>query len=149
MDNDNLYENTGTYEIGYSFTAAHNWESEYNNQPEYATPLTENAAVSGTLSDAESEFDTDWFVFAVDEEKSVTLAFAHEAPEGQKDIFNITLYGADGTAIGDTRISFEDTPALTLTQEVNPGTYYVKVTSGRYNSNVRYSLTYSFESEAE
>ncbi len=149
VDNDNLYENVGTYELGCSFTSADDWEREYNNQPDHATPLSENTAVTGTLSDAESEFDTDWFAFAVAEDTAVTLTFTHEATEGRKDIFNITLYGADGTAIGETLITYEDTPALTLTQALTVGTYYVKVTSGRYNSNVRYTLTYSLESEAE
>lgn len=145
VNNDNLYLNNETYQVGFKFTPSEKWEREYNGERSAATPIAAGVAVSGTLTDAESDFDTDWFTFTVKDNCKVKLKLKHSVKSGENDIFNVSLYNADGKHVGKTIVSKENTETVSRSFSVAPGTYYVKVTAGKYNSSIRYYLTYSIE----
>ena len=145
VNNDNLYLNNETYQVGFKFTPSEKWEREYNGERSAATPIAASVAVSGTLTDAESDFDTDWFTFTVKESCKVKLKLKHSVKSGENDIFNVSLYNADGKRVGKTIVSKENTETVSRSFSVAPGTYYVKVTAGKYTGSVRYYLTYSIE----
>ena len=145
VNNDNLYLNSKTYVVGYTFTQSAGWEHEYNGTPESADALTDGVSVSGTLSDVESDFDTDWFTFTVAKEGGVLLQLRHEKLGGNNDIFNLTLYNAELQPAGETLVSYESSETVSGRYTLAPGTYYVKVTAGKYSRDVRYYLTFSIE----
>ena len=145
VDNDDLYLNSGTYEIGYSFTASSSWEREYNGSPEFATPITDKISVSGTTSDAEALFDEDWYTFNTEEAGTLILRLNHDNLGGSRDIFHVTLYSAGQKQIGDTIVSFESSDTVSARFAVAKGKFYVKVTSGNFKSDVRYYLSYEIE----
>ena len=145
INNDNLYLNNETYQVGYEFTPSGSWEREYNGETTFATPIAQNVPVSGTLADAESDFDTDWFTFTVEEACTAVLRLRHELLGGSNDIFNLTLYDAVGNQVGDAVVSTESSETVSGSYPLAPGAYYVKVTAGKYNSSIRYYLTYSIE----
>ncbi len=145
VNNDNLYLNNETYLVGYDFTPSGSWEREYNGETAFATPISENVPVSGTLSDAESDFDTDWFTFTVEEACTAVVRLRHEVLGGGNDIFNLSLYNAAGKRVGKTVVSTESSETVSGTFSLTPGTYYIKVTAGKYQSDIRYYLTYSIE----
>ncbi len=145
VDNDDLYLNSGTYEIEYSFTASSGWEREYNGTPECATQITDRVNVSGTISDAEALFDEDWYTFSTDDAGTLILRLNHDNLGGGRDIFHVTLYSAAQKQIGDTMVSFESSDTVSARFAVAKGKFYVKVTSGNYKSDVRYYLSYETE----
>ena len=145
VNNDNLYLNSETYQVGYDFTPSGSWEREYNGETAFATPITENVPVSGTLADAESDFDTDWFTFTVEDACTAVVRLRHEVLGGSNDIFNLALFDAAGNQLGETVVSTESTETVSGSFTLTPGTYYVKVTAGKYQSSIRYNLTYSIE----
>lgn len=145
VNNDNLYLNSETYLVGYAFTPSGSWEREYNGAPEYATPMTANAPVSGTLSDVGVDFDTDYYTFTVSEPCTALLQLRHEILGGGNDIFNVSLYNASMKPVGEAFISYESSETSSGRYQLAPGVYYVKVTAGKYSSNIRYYLQYSIE----
>ena len=145
VDNDDLYLNSGTYEIEYAFTASSGWEREYNGAPEYATQLTDRINVSGTITDAEALFDEDWYAFSTDEDGTLILRLNHDDLGGGRDIFHVTLYSEDQKQIGDTMVSFESSNSVSARFTVAKGKYFIRVTSGNYMSDVRYYLSYELE----
>ena len=145
VDDDNLYHNSDTYSLRFTFTPEESWEPEPNDTPETATPLLPLSPVTGTLSDALTDFDTDWFVLTVEEGDSLLLRFTHGDTGDERDIFNVRLYNADLQPVGETVVSCGNTPEISRTYPVLPGIWYVRVTSGKYASDIRYELTYSME----
>ena len=145
VNNDNLYLNSETYQVGYAFTPSAGWEREYNGEPAFATPIAENVSVSGTLADAEADFDTDWFTFTVEEAGTAVIRLRHDVLGGGNDIFNLALFNAEGAQLGETVVSTESTENVSGSFSLAPGTYYIKVNAGKYNSSIRYYLTYSIQ----
>ena len=145
VDNDDLYLNSDIYEVGFSFTASGSWEREYNGDREHANILAEKANVSGTLSNAETVFDEDWYVFTVDADGTICLRLSHENLGGGNDIFRVTLYSSELEPIGDTMVSYESSDAVSGRFGVTPGTYYARVASGNYQSDARYYLSFEIE----
>ena len=145
VDDDNLYHNSDTYSLTYTFTPSGSWEKEYNGTPEAATPLSPQIALSGTLSDALTDFDTDWFILSVEEEGELLLSFRHDDTGDDLDIFTVTLYNDALQSVGDAIVSCGNTPTVSQKFTVTPGVWYVRVTSGKYASDIRYTLMYSME----
>ena len=145
VDNDDLYLNSDIYEVGFSFTASGSWEREYNGDSAHANVLAEKANVSGTLSNAETVFDEDWYTFTVDADGTLYLRLSHENLGGGNDIFRIMLYSETLEQIGETMVSYESSEAVSGRFSVTPGTYYARVASGNYQADVRYYLSYEIE----
>ncbi len=145
VDNDNLRPSDAPYELGYTFKAANNREREYNGEKANANALAANKPVYGNLTDHGAAFDEDWFTFTCKTAGQIRLGLAHQKSEGKKDIFNVTLYNAAGEQQGRVLVSKENNASVSAVFSVEPGKYYVKVTSGKYNTSMRYTLTYSLE----
>ena len=145
VNNDNLHLSSDTYLVGYAFTPSGGWEREYNGAPEFATPISANVPVSGTLTDADGDFDTDYYTFTVTESCAALLQLRHEKLGGNNDIFNVSVLDSALKPVGEAFISYESGETASGTYRLAPGQYYVKVTAGKYSSSVRYYLQYSIE----
>ncbi|MCH5198821.1 MAG: hypothetical protein J1E34_07940 [Oscillospiraceae bacterium] len=147
IDDNDLYHSSSDYELSFNFTETNGWEKEFNNTPVYATPILEDIPVSGTISDAETDFDTDYFVITAENSGKMTVYFSHDKGITSREIFRISLYNRDMEQVGNTLVSFDNKESVSADFDVSPGVYYVKVTSGSYSSDMRYYLTCSFQEE--
>lgn len=145
VNNDNLHLSSDTYLVGYAFTPSGGWEREYNGAPEAATPISANVPVSGTLTDADGEFDTDYYTFTVSENCAALLQLRHDILGGGNDIFSVSVLDSALKPVGEAFISYESSETASGSYRLAPGVYYVKVTAGKFSSSVRYYLQYSIE----
>jgi len=147
IDDGDLKHTSSDYELSFSFTETSSWEMEYNNAPEYATAITENIAVSGTVSDAGTDFDTDYYAFTALSAGNLKVNLRHDTGGTGNEIFRVTVYNENMEQIGSVLGSLENSDSVSEVYAVTQGRYYIKVTSGRYTSSVRYYLTCTMEGE--
>lgn len=141
VDSDNLYENPSDYTVSYVHTPAKNWESEYNGIFDYANELDHGITLYGTLSDVETEFDTDWYRFTVTEASRVSLTLRHKAGDRAGTLFKMELQDSKRNVI-DTVLCAEQADECNLTLSLTPGVYFIKLTAGDLNTDERYSLRF-------
>jgi hypothetical protein len=113
------------YDLQVAFTAAADWESEYNDQSGNADTITENAMVKGSLY---TGTDVDWYKVSIKTKGYFQIVFAPDASTNLDDIhfgWKITVYDASFNEIqSDNYIEGSYTGAK---RGYAKGTYYVKV----------------------
>lgn len=145
IDDSDLYHSASDYELSFSFTETNGWEKEYNNTPLLATPIYEDIPISGTISDAGTDFDTDYFVISAEKVGKMTVNFSHAAGISSRETFRISVYNQKMEQVGSVLSSYDNTVSVSGDFDIMPGTYFIKVTSGSYSSDMRYYLTCSFQ----
>lgn len=148
VDDDDLYHACSDYEIGFSFTETNGWEREYNDAPDLSTAVYENISVSGTMADAGTDFDSDWYRFEASREGKVKVGLRHPATGLGNEIFRVYVYNAALEQIGEVLSVSDSAESAYMLFDAVPGEYFIKLTSGRYSSSVRYYLNCSYEEEA-
>ncbi len=147
VNNADLYQDNGGYQISYTYTPDDAWEREYNNLDAWANDLAPDTPVTGTITDHGSVFDEDWFAFTLNEACAVEVRLSHEALEGEADIFAFALYNGALERVGEQTVSFANAAEVSARYDLQPGVYYVKVTSGRYSPSIPYTLSYTIPEE--
>lgn len=163
VDNKSLHKNNGTYVIGCEFTPADNWETEFNGSTALADVLEADTAMSGTLADCDAEFDDDFYKIVLPYDSVIQLSLSHEASKGDREIYSVTLNDSSGTAMplldlktGEPLLSkdgaqvtsfnsLESDAEVSAVYLLKAGTYYVRVTSGLFSSDIIYQLTYTLK----
>ena len=115
---------TDDYYLTVNYKNVNDWEQEYNEDYESATPIQLNTDTKGNLR---SEDDKDCYKFVLDEAGKVSYTFRTENKTGQYSY--ICLYDENGKELADEQ-KVHGTPGNSYTS-VNiglpKGTYYVKV----------------------
>ncbi len=152
IDSENLHLNSEKYFLTVSFTEDTSTETEFNNSFETADMLMEHTPVTGNLSERDTDYDTDFFMFEIGESSDITIEFTHEELSVSREIFNLTLYDYNFSPVavysetgeGETVIkSLSDSEKTQAVYKNLPsGKYYVKVSSGIFYSEIQYSLSY-------
>ena len=139
-DDDGLFAAAGDYLLSYTFLPADDWEYEYNGKRDFANEITPGKPVRGTLSDAETAFDTDWFRFTVFEIGTYTLKLAHKAGEKEGVRFRLDLTDSHGEFIDALDLPDRE-GSVSLTREFAPGVWFVKLTAGTLASGQIYEFS--------
>lgn len=160
IDNEDMISDNQTYTLQADFTKSSKWETEPNNSASAADKLTDSVAVNGTMVEIGTDYDTDYFRITLDKKQDISLALSHSKKTGSKEVFVYTLYDKDMKPVAPQdengnyyynvfdEIIYKVSNTLDTEKTVvyynslPAGTYYVKVTSGIYYSNMQYSLTY-------
>lgn len=129
------------YTLTVAFTADSAIETELNDSPETAVPLTANAEMIGSLTQRDTVSDRDYYTFTMEHDGFITLGFTHEALSEQHDGWNVTILSENGRVIfrevSDWTQSVLQTPEIGLAA----GRYYVLVDSDNlYFSSIVYRL---------
>ncbi len=153
IDSENLHLNSDKYYLTVNFTEDAARETEYNNTFDTADAVTEHIPVVGVICENKTDYDTDYYVIDIAEKTDVKIEFFHEKAAGHKEIFNFTFYDSKKNAVkpysengsGSTVIkSFSDNEKIeAVYKSLEPGKYYVKVTSGIFFADVEYSLSFT------
>ena len=159
INSEDLYRNPLTYTLTVGNTQASSFETEPNNTPAQATPIVNGVPITGTIIDAVDP-DDDYYVFQVPASSRVTVLLKHQATDGDKDIFRFSVCNENGEKapvyfgrspiVGKDgkNVFFVESPARQPTvsglYELPAGTYYIKVTSGRFLSDMDYMIQFYF-----
>lgn len=154
IDSDNLYHSAEVYYLTLSFTENDLWETEYNGRYDSSDVIKQDISVNGVLAEMGTDFDYDWYTFELTEAGNVNISLSHEILDYSRNIFVFTLYdyegyevaSADGNNYTECASDAEKTAADFI--GLQPGVYYIKVTSGLFFDSVPYVLKYTFATEA-
>lgn len=156
IDSENRYRNAETYELLLNFEKSTLWEREINNSPLTATPLLKDSAIFGTLTEAGTDYDYDYYKITLSEPKIICVALTHENNQSERDIFRFSLLDSNEQELplSDEQGNIAATPAYSVTSAGNQeraegfysleaGEYYIKLSSGRYFDNMIYSIAFT------
>ena len=159
INSEDLYRNTTTYTLTAGNTQSSSFETEPNNTPEQATPIANGVPVTGAIIDSVDP-DDDYYSFTVPASSRVTVLLKHEATEKERDIFRFSVWDDKGekmplysggkpmTGADGKNVYYIDSlgtqPTVSGLYELPAGTYYIKVTSGRFFQNIDYMLQFYF-----
>ena len=119
------------YNLTVNYTAANNWEKEYNGKAEKANEIAVNTPYYGTSI---VTGDWDWYKFTLEEDGYITIDFKHEVTTQTSQCWVFELYEVDATSLygQSSSWSVKGTENFATTQiGMEAGTYYIKVIGGR------------------
>ena len=152
IDSESLHLNSDNYYLTVSFTEASSTETEFNNSADTADVLLEHTPVTGSLTERDTDYDTDFFVLEITESADITVEFTHEVLSGSREIFSFSLYDeelepvaayseeGEGAVLIHSPSDSEKTEAHY--KNLPAGRYYIKVTPGIFYSEIQYSLSF-------
>ena len=138
------------YQLTVNYTAASNWESEWNDSFETADSIGFGTAVNGTVMESEDE---DYYKITVPQAGYVKVNFTHESVNSSDRLWGICLYNDQYEQL-QYRTSIGKERGTELTEVgLAAGTYYVKISVGpdawRTWSDKPYKLTLSYKSASD
>lgn len=168
---DDDWSRRATYSLEVSFTASDSWESESNDSPRRADPITLNAVTSATTFsvgddddddredwedwddwddwDDDDDEDEDWFKFSLSSPRRVSI---HLSGAQGRGAWNIQLFARD--AVRPSRALLSATYRSSSLSygsesiELGAGTYYVRVDPTSGVSGLAYGLYVQDEDNA-
>lgn len=157
INSEDMYRSTLTYTLVVGGNESSGFETEPNNTIGTANSIAQGVPVTGTIIDAAAP-DDDYFAFTVSAYSRVTVVLRHEVLANQRDIFRFSvsdgagermplysgrelLHNADGSNVYYVN-SLGSQQSATGYYELSPGTYYIKVTSGRFVESINYSIEF-------
>ncbi|MBQ6065550.1 MAG: hypothetical protein IJK89_01895 [Clostridia bacterium] len=154
VNSEDLFRSTLTYTLIAGYNESSGFEMEPNNTPEAASPIAQGVPVTGAIIDGVDP-DDDYYCFTVTSYCRVTVTLEHDETEGDRDIFRFsvtdkagermplcqsaTATDADGAYFVTSR---GNQPRVNGYYDLAPGTYYLKVTSGRFFDTMNYTIAY-------
>lgn len=160
IDNEDMRSSAEVYTLSVSAVKSAKWEKEPNNSSSLADKLKADSPMYATMVEIGTDYDTDYFRITLDEKQNISVGLSHSVKTGNKEVFVFTLYDKNFKAIAPCdkngkynynvfgEIIYKVSNTLDAAETVAyynslpAGTYYVKVTSGLYYSNMKYALTY-------
>lgn len=135
------------YSLKINFTSADNWETEFNDEVEKADEIKLGEKFYGSLMNGN---DVDWYKFTVPENGEITLDFYHGYIDSKVSYWRVYLYDPANEEIGRYLVPGNATEYLLDELDVDPGTYFIKVTDydgysdGDYSIKIDHSLPAPF-----
>lgn len=140
IDSDGLYRAGQVYGLQYRSVYAADWESESNDDAATADPIAFGTETFGTLVEVGVRFDTDWFVFDFDG-GDLNVIFRHEGEAINRNAWTVTVLDAQMKELTSLPINRLETVRELPLYGIAAGTYYLRVSTGEYFSQDRYSIT--------
>ena len=124
--------NQDPYTFSVNYLAAEDWESEFNNQPDQANPIENDAIYHGSNVSKE---DADYYTFTMDKDGEISIQFSQE-----KDVADhtLSLYDSEKKEIRSLTIGKDKDKMTSEKIKVKKGKNYIMV---RSDENVKvYSI---------
>ena len=157
ISSEDMYRSILTYTLIAGVNESTGFEMEPNNTQETANPVAVGVPITGTIVNA-ADPDDDYFRFTLSAYSRVTVALRHSPTESERDIFSFSVCDANGEKAplyagaepvkddsGNNVFyvrSLGSQPEAAGEFALPPGTYYIKVTSGRFFDSVNYTVAY-------
>ncbi len=138
IDGDSMSYNSATYSCKWQFTADTVFESEPNSTMESADAIDVRTYYYGAIISSDVTYDEDYYKFTLDSDSSVCLEFGHERLTGSNTCWNASIVNEQGKVMCSLRSALNEGLVTTAVTQLPAGTYYVKVETGMYGSEIPY-----------
>ena len=138
IDGDSVSYNSATYTCKWSFTEKENFEKEPNNTLESAGNIGFGKYYHGAIISTDMTFDEDYYKFELTEPTRICLEFGHDTINNGDICWTASIVNKDGKTVMSVDSALSAGLASTGVMEVPAGTYYVKIETGHYGSEIPY-----------
>lgn len=125
------------YNFTVNYTAANNWETEWNDNFETADLITVGTAVNGSTMEGD---DKDYYRFRLNSSGALTVEFNHEKVNTTGTCWTIRIYNSQYQEITNRVVAGNESKVTVNVGKVSAGTYYIQVTSAYYYYDGKYSV---------
>lgn len=138
IDGDSVSYNSATYTCKWSFTEKENFEKEPNNTLESAENIVFGTYYHGAIISTDMTFDEDFYKFELTEDARICLEFGHQTINDGDICWTASVVDENGKDVMSVDSALSAGLASTGVVEVPAGTYYVKIETGVYGSEIPY-----------
>lgn len=138
VDGDSVSYNSATYTLSWSFTQADNFEQEPNGDAGTAKPIEAGTFYHGAIISSDVSYDEDYYKFELATKTNVSIDFRHEAGDKDDVCWYLSILNDRNEEMVFTDIKLSSEISTTGVVTLPAGTYYVKVETGMYGSEIPY-----------
>lgn len=140
IDGDSMYYNSTSYGVKWVFTESENFETEPNGGLDGAENIDVGGYYNGAIISSDVSYDEDYYRFAIDSDSNICVEFNHEKLKGSSVCWNVSILDEEGNTITTVYSALNQSYVISKIVSVPAGTYYVKVETGMYGSEIPYQL---------
>ncbi len=140
VDGDSLSYNSASYLLKWALTPRDDFETEPNGTIEGAKEIKGNTFYYGAIISSDMDFDEDYYKFEITEERNVSLDLGHEKINDSSLTWTASIINESGEVVASVESSLNEGLVNTGVVTLKPGTYFVKVETGMYGSEVPYRI---------
>lgn len=135
-----MYYNSASYGVKWVFTESDSFEVEPNGSLENADIVNIGDYYNGAIISSDVSYDEDFYQFTVDSDTNLCVEFSHEKLKGSSVCWNVSILDAEGNTITTVYSALNQNYVISKIVSVSAGTYYVKVETGMYGSEIPYQF---------
>ena len=140
IDGDSVSYNSASYQLKWSLTPRDDFETEPNGAMEYAKEIEDRTLYYGAILSSDVDFDEDYYKFEMTKEGNVSVDLGHEKINDSSLTWTASIVDENGNVLGSVESSLNEGLVNTGIVTLQPGTYYIKVETGMYGSEVPYRI---------
>ena len=137
------------YAVKVVYTAAADWETEFNNSINDSDPISTNAWYNGSLT---SDSDNDYFKITLPSDGYIRVSFKHDfVGEPSRSYWNLHVLNADNEVYGQYQSYTGNTTDVVTSYNIGlpAGNYFIKVSHGSYRSTLNYAVKVNYTAAAD
>ena len=138
IDGDSVAYNSATYTCKWSFTQAENFEHEPNDSMESCDIAEFGEYYHGAIISTDALYDEDYYRFELEKDTRICLEFYHEAGKVNENCWIASIVDENGEEVCSVDSYLNNHIVTTGVVLVPQGTYYVKIETGLYGSEIPY-----------
>ncbi len=138
IDGDSVSYNSATYSCKWTFNEKENFEKEPNNTLTSAENVQFGKYYHGAIISTDMTFDEDYYKFELSESTNICLEFGHDRVNSGDICWIASIVDENCNEITTVESTLNETLASSGVIEVPAGTYYVKIETGVYGSEIPY-----------
>lgn len=140
IDGDSMYYNSASYCVKWEFNESDSFESEFNGGLESADNVNIGEYYNGAIISSDVSYDEDYYKFTVDGNANICVEFSHEKLKGSSVCWNVSILDAEGNTLTTVYSALNQNIVISKIISVSEGTYYVKIETGMYGSEIPYQF---------
>lgn len=140
IDGDSLAYNSASYQLKWGLTPRSDFETEPNGTMELAKEIEEKTFYYGAILSSDVDFDEDYYKFEMTKEGNVSVDLGHEKINDSSLTWTASIIDENGDVVASVKSSLNEGLVNTGIVTLQPGTYYIKVETGMYGSEVPYRI---------
>lgn len=140
IDGDSLSYNSASYTLQWALTARNDFETEPNGTLELAKEIEAKTFYYGAILSSDVDFDEDYYKFEITKEGNVSVDLGHEKINDSSLTWTASIVNENGDVFASVESSLNEGLVNTGIVTLQPGTYYIKVETGMYGSEVPYRI---------
>ncbi len=138
IDGDSMSYNSATYTVKWKLKENTAFEREPNSCMYDAEPIQVGTYYNGAIISSDVTYDEDYYAFTLSEDASLCLEFGHERLSGSNMCWKATIIDSTGKVYCSVSSPLNESLLISDIARLSAGTYYVKVETGMFGSEIPY-----------